>query len=80
MTSYQRRLEDIKWHKQRERDLEKLIKEAMRTLVMEHPGTKLPAWVFPGFIVNGDDFLNDVNLGDFMRKLIIEINPLIRIV
>lgn len=60
MTSYQRRLKDIAYWKQRGEELESIIREMLRT--MRRHG--LPV-VVPGVTITEVDFLTDVNSGEW---------------
>ena len=65
MNSYQRRLRDIKFHKQREKELEEII------LNMGIELTKMgkQPLLMPISGVKGDDFVNDIGTGEFAMEM-----------
>ena len=66
MTSYQRRLKDIEYYKQRGKDLEDYI----RQLVEDRKKHEIKPFV-PMMLkgISGNDTMNDVNSGDFTLRL-----------
>ena len=67
MTSYQRRLREIAFHKQRAQDLEQLVFALVDDLKARNVEVRIP---LAGQGIAGDTFINDVNGGEFAMRLL----------
>lgn len=66
MTAYQRRLREIKYWRQRGQDLEDIIL-AMAQYMKDHDLE--PVIPLTGSGIEGDQFINDINTGDFAMRM-----------